>query len=151
MKSVEQRVDQIEYMIKYADSYRGAVSKQPVKWHIDHALKVIIKTCSAVKKSDPDAYKWKFNYNRFYVFMLKSFPRGVARAPRSVRPEGEVTVRALEEQLLVVRSLLQELKGLPDRSNFTHPYFGIIDLPQVQKFLSIHTHHHLKIMRDIIG
>lgn len=147
---VEDRVDSLEAMIAHAEVIKHKVSKEAVGWHIDHSLKVIIKTCMAVKKSDPNDYKWHFNYARFHVFTLKSFRRGVVRAPNSVRPQGEVIVEALHNQMTTARALLKEISNLPVNSNFNHPYFGLINLPQVHKFLNIHTHHHLKIMRDII-
>ena len=39
-----------------------------------------------MEMSDPAQYAYSFNFKRLIAFTLKKFPRGVAKAPRQVRP-----------------------------------------------------------------
>jgi len=143
-------ITQLESMTTHFEKYDNHVSKAGVAWHIDHSLKVIIGVCNAIKKSDPANYKWKFNLARLYVFTMNSFPRGRGKAPESVVAKGEIFEKDIFDQLREARKQLNEIMGLPEKSNFKHPYFGTLDLAQTIKFLEIHTTHHLKIIRDII-
>jgi hypothetical protein len=81
-------------------------------------------------------------------------PRGVGKSPKSVLP-GEVPIAdELGARLARLRGDFQGLRfrtGLlaSRRRLFKHPYFGGLDCAQTLRFLSVHTHHHLKIVRDI--
>jgi hypothetical protein len=81
-------------------------------------------------------------------------PRGVGKSPRSVLP-AEAPVATVEvERLGRLRQDFQALgkgagKLTSRRRIFPHPYFGGLDARQTLRFLVVHTHHHLKIVRDI--
>lgn len=148
---LEKKLEELESLASQLDKQNTKISAASVGWHIDHSLKVVINTCEAIKKSKPEDYKWRFNFSRFVVFTLGSFPRGSARAPKSVMPDGEVTGQAIAEQFQRARLMIKDVKTLPAKSNFYHPYFGSLQLSEFLKFLSIHTNHHLKISKDIIA
>jgi hypothetical protein len=148
---LEKKLVELELLFNQLEKQNSRISVQPVGWHIDHSLKVVIKTCEAVKKSNPDDYKWRFNFFRFVVFTMGSFPRGSGKAPKSVVADGEITVQDLDEQFQQARSLIKDVVVLPAMSNFKHPYFGLLKLNEFLKFLFIHTNHHQKIIKDIIG
>ncbi len=80
-------------------------------------------------------------------------PRGVGKSPRSVLPSG-ASAAELRARLAELRSRLAGLavqsELLADRRPILpHPYFGGLDPAQTLRFLAVHTHHHLKIVRDI--
>lgn len=125
------------------------ISAASVGWHIDHCLKVIHNVCEALKSSDPQMYKSNFNFIRLYIFLRGSIPRGKGEAPKSVRPKENIHPEGLLHQAEKVKQLLTEIEELPKKSNFKHPYFGVLNLNQTRKFLKIHTKHHLKIIQDI--
>jgi hypothetical protein len=147
---LEMELKELVSLANQLDKQNTKISAASVGWHIDHSLKVVINTCEAIKKSNPEEYKWRFNFSRFVVFTLGSFPRGSAKAPKSVIPDGEVTEQAIVEQFQRARSLIKDVVTLPAKSNFYHPYFGSLQLSGFLKFLSIHTSHHVKISKDII-
>ncbi|MBN8703332.1 MAG: hypothetical protein J0M08_09720 [Bacteroidetes bacterium] len=136
-------------IINYSITNR-TISKTGVDWHIDHCLKVINGIYYRLEKSNPAEYKWKFNLNRYIVFIINRIPRGKGKAPKSVVAEGIITIEELEKQLNVAKEKLKTIDTLPAKSNFIHPYFGQLNLPMTKWFLKIHTQHHLKIIEDII-
>jgi DinB superfamily len=93
------------------------------------------------------------------VLLTGFMPRGVAKAPAAALPNEEAmaAASAAAAQLTEVDRRIDAL-GLrlaelarPRRSGLrlAHPRFGSLDGPQWLRFLGIHSHHHLKIVRDI--
>jgi hypothetical protein len=87
------------------------------------------------------------------VLALGWIPRGVGKAPAPSRPveadRGEVAeaLRAVRGRIDALRGRWDEIAG--SRGRASHPIFGGLDPPQWLRFLWIHHHHHLKIVRDI--
>ncbi len=127
-----------------------AISQGGVGWHIQHSLMVISGIIEQVKKSDPLLYKWKFNLLRSIVFFKKTLPRGKAKAPSRVIPREEITPTTLQTFFEMAQQKIIELEQLEAHNYFTHAYFGDLNLQQTKKMILIHTHHHLKIVEDII-
>jgi len=140
----------LEQAIKKANSFNNSISDKGVSWHIDHSLKVINGVCKTLIKSNPDDYKWKFNKVRLYIFTRGSIPRGKGKAPKRVTSEGEIQLQELHDQLETAKQIIQKIEALPKKSNFDHPYFGMLKRDKSLKFLIIHTNHHLNIIHDII-
>lgn len=147
---LKKEIQELEEHLKNADKINLSVSQKGVDWHIDHTLRVINGVGIALKTSNPDTYKWKFNWVRTYIFLIGYIPRGKGRAPKSVVAHEEIQIENLKKNLLSAKEILQEIDTLPSNSNFKHPYFGILNLKMTIKFLRIHTRHHLKIMDDIV-
>lgn len=126
------------------------VSKSSVGWHLEHSLKTIDQIITACKKSDPSAYQWKFKLNRFLIMdVLHKIPRGKARAPKVVQPEGAISKESLQMHLDKVYQNLENWEALHENCYFFHPYFGNLNKKATEKFLALHTKHHLKIIEDI--
>ncbi len=141
----------IEENIKEAHQFNNEVSSKAVAWHLDHSLKVILQVSTVIEKSDPTLYKWKFNIIRTFVFLAGYFPRGKGKAPKGVLPPEKITQDELYRQIDLAKNVLNNMVNLPSKSNFTHPYFGVLNLSQTKKFLKLHTLHHLKICNDIMN
>lgn len=82
-------------------------------------------------------------------------PRGVAQAPRSVIPDENPKAAALEESFVRLRAGYAALSSredsiAPSRARMKHPYFGGLKPATWVRFLGVHQHHHLKIVRDIL-
>lgn len=140
---------EIAQLIDHANKKNIKVSSNGVDWHLDHLLKVLINVSKMLKKSKPSDYKSNFNFIRSIIFILNFIPRGKGKAPRSVIPPDAITKEDLLKQLEGAKQQIDSIKNLPSKSNFKHPYFGILNLKQTIKFLNLHTNHHLKICRDI--
>jgi hypothetical protein len=129
-----------------------AVSKSSVGWQIEHSLKTIDLILTACKKSDPSSYQWKFKLNRFLILdVLQKIPRGKATAPKVVQPEGEITRESLQLHLEKVHQNLENWENLDRNIYFFHPYFGNLHKKATERFLKLHTLHHLQIIEDILA
>lgn len=150
MEKLNQLVSALENNIVNKDVINTQVSQVAVSWQIDHCLKVIISVCEALNSSNPSDYKWKFNYIRTLVFFKGSVPRGKVKAPKAVQTFGEIHLEDLNSQLDLAKKLIVQIAQLPSKSHFKHPFFGVLNVNQAIKFLNIHTHHHVKIIEDIV-
>ena len=143
-------INKLENNIDSKDVVNSQVSQVNVSWHLAHSLKVLHNIIKVLQVSNPEDYHWRFNRSRSFVYFLNFIPRGKGKAPKSVIPAEEISKDELHKDIATVRGLLEELQHLDAKSNFTHPYFGQLNLKQTKKFLAIHTKHHLKIIDDII-
>ncbi|WP_147296636.1 DUF1569 domain-containing protein [Flagellimonas nanhaiensis] len=141
---------QIADFIPLRDQQNAKVSAGDVAWHLDHSLKTINRIYEVLKSSNPKEYKRSFSFSRVFVFTSGIIPRGVARAPKSVRPPEIILTENLHLQLEQARENLKKFGELKDKAHFKHPYFKVLDKTQSIRFLKIHTRHHLKIVRDIL-
>ncbi|MGW9684255.1 DUF1569 domain-containing protein [Flagellimonas sp. 2504JD1-5] len=140
----------IERYILQRDITNLKVSKANVAWHLDHMLKTINVIYKSLEASNPEAYKSNFNLTRTLIYIWGDFPRGVAKAPRVVRPPEVILTEDLHRQIEKAKENLKKIKNLDSNAHFEHPYFGVLNKKKSIKFLKIHTHHHLKIVRDIL-
>ncbi|MDY8134025.1 DUF1569 domain-containing protein [Aquimarina sp. 2201CG5-10] len=140
----------IAYLIQFRDSVNTKVSKAPIAWHLDHCLKVINRIHDILKSSDPKIYKKRFNSIRLFSFTFGYIPRGRGQAPAAVLPPDNIKTEDLLSQLEQARKNLKDLETMEKDSNFIHPVFGQLNIPQTKRFLKIHTQHHLKIVKDIL-
>jgi hypothetical protein len=150
MEALIHLVNKLENNINSKDVFNSQVSQVNVSWHLAHSLKVIYNIIKVLQVSNPADYHWRFNLNRSFVYFINFIPRGKGKAPKAVVPANEISKEELHKDIATVRQLLEELQHLDTKSNFTHPYFGQLNLKQTKKFLALHTNHHLKIMDDII-
>ncbi|MCZ2481474.1 hypothetical protein G9H64_00775 [Aquirufa nivalisilvae] len=150
MESLERQIHQLEENIAHAHVSNFQISEGSVGWHIEHSLLVMITVISALKKSDPNSYRWVFNWKRVWIFFTQKIPRGRVKAPKYVDPL-QVTDLHVSDVLAKVHQLLEEMKTLPSKSYFRHFIFGDLALKDTHYFLRVHTHHHLKIMAELIN
>lgn len=144
------QLQEMESYFPFLDASDPAVSKVHVGWHLAHSLKVINGVCDALKTSSPEKFRSQFNLKREIVFTLGSFPRGKAKAPKVVVPEGEVKLEDLSNNLARAKKNISEYDSLEKNNYFHHPYFNQLNKIQAKRLLEVHTKHHLKIIRDIL-
>jgi hypothetical protein len=150
MTKLQSILDQLESHIPDFEKTNPAVSTSTIGWQIDHSFLVINSVVDQIKKSNPSDYKWKFNRNRFLVYViLRKIPRGKVRAPKAVQPFEEITLEHLKNKLEITRNKIAELESLEAKNYFTHPFMGDLNLKTTVRFLELHTYHHLKIIRDM--
>jgi hypothetical protein len=131
---------QLESHIPNLEKTNSKISSSSIGWQIDHCLLVINGIINQLEMSNPSEYRPKFNFPKFIVFATGKIPRGKARAPKIVSP---VDVATLEE-------LNSKMNSFPTNAHFKHPFFNDLNVKQTEKFLKIHTNHHLKIIEDIL-
>ncbi len=150
MKKLILLLNELEKKIEFRDLANSSVSKSAVSWHIDHTLKVVNQVIETTKNSNQYDYKWKFNFLKILVVITGFIPRGKAKAPKTVQSLDEITLENLKEEFKKARFFVPLLNHINVESTFTHPYFGVLNLKETEKFLVIHTKHHLKIINDIV-
>jgi hypothetical protein len=151
MQELHKLLNQLESDISSFDKVNLAVSSGSVGWHIEHSLKTIDQIVTACKNSNPSNYQWRFNFNRFLILTIaKKIPRGKAKAPKIVRPEGEISSETLGLSLSKVKGNLMDWEKLDKNAHFPHPFFGILNKKETDNFLALHTKHHLMIIKDIL-
>ncbi len=126
------------------------VSAESVGWHLLHSLKVINSVVARLAASNPAEFAPKQSVAKWSVLLRKRIPRGKARAPQAVNPTqidpAELDL-ALDQASLSILNLLNQ----SPKQFFPHPIFGDLNTRLTQRFLWIHTEHHLKIVREILS
>ncbi len=150
MQQLLDLVNQLALQIPNATKQQTSVSEGAVGWHIEHSLLVITQIIEGVKRSDASKYKWSFNFSRLIVLSSNKIPRGKAKAPDSVLPKDSLNEAFLLESVANTKLALVELANCKKNNYFIHPYFGQLNLKATIRFFEVHTHHHLKIIRDIL-
>ncbi len=150
MKKLVQYIEELRTFLPNANKLNEKVSTSSVGWHIDHSLLVISQIITAMELSNPVNYQYQFNLKRLLAFSFNRFPRGVAKAPKAVKPIesfNEVNTIAAFENIM---HRLTVLEGLAPNQFFTHPFFGKLNKKAAIQMLTIHTAHHILIIKDII-
>ena len=151
MQELHNLLDKLESEISSFEKVNLAVSTGSVGWHIEHSFKLIDQIVTTCRDSDPKTYQWQFNLKRFLIMSVaKKFPRGKAKAPKIVRPEGDITAETLVLSLEKVKENLKNWESLDKNAHFPHPFFGVINKKKTEEFLVLHTNHHWLIIRDIL-
>jgi hypothetical protein len=143
-------LQQLESHISNFEKTNPKVSNSTVGWQIDHCLLVINGVISQLEVSNPTEFQSKFNFPKFIVFTMGKIPRGKARAPKTVNPTEKATVIELQTKIELAKNNILKLTSFSENLFFKHPFFGDLNKKQTEKFLTIHTKHHLKIIEDIL-
>lgn len=150
LKKINIALNTLETHIENHSVSHPKISNGNIAWHIDHSLKVINNVIVALQKSDPNSYKKNFSFLGKVFFKLGFFPRGKAKAPKYVKPPEVILKEDLISQIQEAKTNIETVTGLHENSYFKHPLFGNINAKRVNKFLALHTNHHLKIINDIM-
>ena len=150
MNKINNLLNELEAQITNYSKLNQTISAGNVGWHIVHSCLVINSVCGAVLKSDPSKFIKKFSFKAFLVLLLKSFPRGKAKAPSFTMPSEELSTASILKSIQSSRASIEALAKAGKNQYFTHPIFGDLNTGQTFKFLGVHTNHHLKIIKDIL-
>lgn len=150
MKSIHHLLQQLENHIPNLEKTNPKVSTSTVGWQIDHCLLVINGIIGQLEISDPTKYQPKWTFPKFMVFTTGKIPRGKAKAPKVVPPIHGATQEELIKKLEAAKMNSLKLDSFSENQFFSHPYFKDLNVKQTEKFLAIHTKHHLKIIEDIL-
>lgn len=150
MKSILALINELENKLPFAAQKNERVSQVTVGWHLEHSLLALIKMITAVEHSNPADYKRKFNIKRSIVLTLGKIPRGRAKAPDSVKPVEAINMDNIRGLIEKAKQKAALFENLSHDHFFTHPVFDDVKVKQARKIIAIHTHHHIKIINDIL-
>jgi hypothetical protein len=130
---------------------RPEVSGWSAGEHLDHLAKVSNGIAQLILRNKPVEAR-PLNLLGRAVLATGWIPRGRARSPEPLR--GAVsTLEELEGLFSSGEELLRRLEDAPARATrhllTRHPYFGALDARHSIRFVSVHIHHHLKIVDEI--
>ena len=151
IKKLNILITALEDHIKHHEISNPEISKVNIAWHLDHSFKVINNVIKTLQDSDPKQYKNDFKLIGMFFFKLGYFPRGKGKAPRSVRPPEVILKVEISNQLKLAKSNIETIPKLDKNAYFKHPLFGNINKAKIYRFLILHTHHHLKIIKAIMA
>lgn|SRR3989338_1337987 len=151
MKQLDELIKELEALIPQHGKVNSAVSQASVGWHVEHSLLVINGILSTLIKSDPQAYRWKWNLSRTVVFTKGKIPRGRGRAPKTVIPKEVFDEDNIRSLLANIRGYLPKIDALSKQHHFKHPIFDQLNKKKTLYFIGLHTRHHLAIIREILG
>lgn len=144
------KLNEVASYIALRDTINLEVSEASVAWHMDHIYLMVNQLHKALEYSDESNYKAESNKTRDYVFTSNTLPRGKVTAPESVRPAENLTINTLRMHYDEALAKVEKLPLLAEKKHFNHPILGTMNRDETIKFLTIHTEHHLKIIRDIL-
>ena len=144
------KLNEVASYIPVRDTKNIEVSEAVVAWHMDHIFLVVNQVSKALEQSDERNYNTKFNIKRAYVFTFNTMPRGKATAPEAARPKDNIDSITLQMHYDQALTTVDKLSNLPEKKHFNRPVLGTMNRDKTIKFLTIHTEHHLKIIRDIL-
>lgn len=144
--------EQIEAQISNRDVRNTEVSQSDVAWHLDHMLKAINNISKELSESDPAQFTSEFNPIRTVVLTSNIIPRGAAQAPASVKPPDDISTQAIYDQLAQAKKNAKMVfEQVDENGHFNHNEFGVLNKSQAMRLMQVHTHHHLKIINDILN
>ena len=157
LERIDRQFAQLADLIAQGDGALAARAQRVSAWSVaqqlDHMLKVAHAVFARLTGEEAELARG-INATGRLLLTLGWLPRGVGKSPRGALPAEAPAAAELGERLRQLRGDFQALgyRGalLSSRQRrFKHPYFGGLDCGQTLRFLGVHTHHHLKIVRDI--
>jgi hypothetical protein len=145
------KLNEVASYIAMRDTKNLEVSEASVAWHMDHIYLMVNQLHKALKYSDESKYKADSNPTRDYVFTSNTLPRGKVTAPESIRPAENLTIKTLQMHYNEAIAAVEKFPMLAEKKHFNHPILGTMNRDETIKFLTIHTEHHLKIIREILN
>ena len=147
--TIDAQLSKIQEYLNKRDQTVSKISSKSTFWHIDHSLKVILGIIETLKVPATEKYRPKYNFTRFYILTTGHIPRGLGKAPKAVMANAEISVEKLVYLFEKTKVTVATLDDIPQEYFFPHPYFGDVKKKKAIRFLGIHTHHHLKIIKEI--
>lgn len=149
IERLQQQLKKIKKYIDNGDQKAPSVSDKGIYWQLDHTLNVITGITQVLSESNQTDYHPKNNFFKWVIMTTGYIPRGKGRAPKETISEVAIHKEELMNSYQLALESVDKLPVLPKDKTFKHPLFGWLRLEQTIKFMGIHTHHHLKIIRDI--
>ena len=134
------------------------VSKWSVKDHLEHlsvATGGLVSWLERVRDGDPELETGGGpSLAGRIVLLVGAFPRGRGKAPERTLPKGA----SAEELIAKSRRIREQVEGLGDSlvqlqassASRNHFAFGDLNAAQWLQFAVIHSHHHQRIIRDVL-
>ncbi len=128
-----------------------AISAWSVGQHIHHCYLATNTVIAEMQAPKSEPYRYQFSIPRLFCFTLGTIPRGKGKAPQAVIPTDTPTLEQLTRELDQSDALTARYDALPRDAYWRHPVFGRLNKPLNDRLTTIHNHHHIKIIKDILA
>lgn len=132
---------------------RRSVSAWSVAEQLDHAVRVCSSILGRIHQP-AELVEKPLNLVGRLVILAGWIPRGKGKSPKSLLPlpcsREELRQSVSETRRLLDRVVAEAPAESKDRI-VRHPLFGGLTARQSLQFAIIHTHHHIRIVRDILA
>lgn len=130
---------------------RPEVSGWSAGEHLDHCAKVTASILHVLAKDEPIDLRPVSAVGRL-ILEIDWIPRGKGRSPEKLRG-AVVDARELDALWMAAEALLAQISAAPPRERtrplLRHPVFGGLNATQSMRFAGVHSHHHLRIVREV--
>jgi hypothetical protein len=142
---------QIEDRITRPDRTAPAVSAWSVHRHLDHTALSALHMARLIRDlgAGRGESSGRPKLTGRVVLLTGWIPRGKGKAPDFTAPAESVDAARVREMVEEVRAILAEDGSPRGKLRAPHPLLGSFTARQWRRFLTVHTRHHLKIVRDI--
>ncbi len=151
LTNIAARLSRCEDELGRGLQYCEQISRWNTEQQIEHATQVVARVLSKLTSEATEPLESPLKPIAKLMLFLGHIPRGRAQAPDYVRPHKRPPGEILE----LIESTKQLLKEIQDgkrqltSAGFHHGFLGYFKQKQWLRFLSVHTDHHLRIVRDI--
>jgi hypothetical protein len=150
MKKLYHILDYFETILDKTEIENQNISSSSIGWHIEHTLVSIDLIVEALRKLPQTPYKPIHSFSKYFILITGQIPRGRAKAPSYTLPK-QYDQNTLALRINQTRKQIQSINEIPTHHYFTHPFFGPMNKFETKRMLYIHSWHHVKIIKDIIG
>lgn len=147
---LNEQVAELESYVPKMELLEPSVSSASVGWQIDHDLRVLSGVLQSIRQEPIKTFQPKFSFKKSIIFALGIIPRGKVKAPKQVNNLELISAETLQDIFSKTKYLLSKWRSIPENHFFSHHIFGDLSKQKTERFLEIHTQHHLNIIRDII-
>lgn len=148
--SLENSLKRLESYIPNLEQRNPKISKVNVAWQLDHSLKVFNGVAIVLQESDPSLYLDNFSLMGKVLLYINFIPRGKAKVPKKLASPIIILKEDIYVQLTLAKKNLLVVQKADKNAYFKHPIFGNVNQERALRFLTVHTHHHLKIVKAIL-
>lgn len=150
---VLRELDELQRLMPLASLRSDKVSAWSIEQQMEHILAVDFSILDGLEKETMVDAPKPFRMIGRLILFVGHIPRGRGRSPEKLKPTGvtteQLTARINEARERVV-ALARDQRALrTNRAHMNHPFFGGLRALQWVRFLDVHQHHHVKIIRDI--
>jgi uncharacterized damage-inducible protein DinB len=150
---LERDFDEFQIFTPLAERRMERISAWSVGEHLDHLMKVDRSIFDRIEAPVETPLRPLSTLGRI-VLWSGWIPRGKGKAPDMARPQA-VPPEQLVERIRAARDLLDRAVATPQRLAdprriAKHYLLGGMSAAQWLRFLAVHHHHHVKIIRDVL-
>lgn len=149
---IDGQFDELLELASRPDVRVEKISGWSVDQHLDHVLKVDRSIARVFEQPEAGALP-PLSRIGWVILTTGWIPRGRGKAPGAVAPQpappAQLAAQVQEVRDLLAQTLSSEELLADPRAIAPHPLFGGLSAARWVRFVAVHHHHHLKIIRDV--